>query len=92
MSDDGCKGSDAVRRRVACPLDSSHTVFEDVLQKHLRKCNAAKKPRLLCYCEGINTDLKDYHPSEEEKLPLSAFSTERIEQLVKKVEVAYQGK
>ena len=88
---DGCKSSDTVRRRVPCPLDPSHTVFEDNLQKHLKKCNAAKKPKPLCYCEHVNAGLMDYDPSEEESLPLSAFSNERIEQLVKKVEVAYQG-
>ena len=83
-----CKGQ---RRRISCPLDPSHTVFEDTLHKHLKKCNVAKKPKPSCYSAHINAGLVDYQPSDEEKLPLSAFSTERIDELVKKVERAYQG-
>ena len=85
------KSSDKARRRVPCPLDPSHTVFEDTLPKHLKKCNAAKKPRPLCYSPRVNTGLVDYQPSEEEKLPLSAFSTERIQALIKRVKTAYNG-
>ena len=85
------KSSSQLRRRIPCPLDSTHTVFEDTLHKHLKKCNAAKKPKPSCYSAYINTGLIDYQPSDEEKLPLSAFSTERIDELVKKVELAYQG-
>lgn len=31
------------RKRVVCPIDPSHTVFEDKLQKHIRVCNKAKQ-------------------------------------------------
>lgn len=31
------------RKRVVCPVDPSHTVFEDKLQKHIRVCNKTKK-------------------------------------------------
>ena len=86
-----CKSSDPLRNRVLCPLDPSHTVFEDSLQKHLKKCNAAKKPKPSCYSAHINTGLKCYQQSEEERLPLSAFSTERVQELVKKIDAAYQG-
>ena len=67
-------------------------MFEDTLHKHLKKCNAAKKPKPSCYSAHINTGIMDYQPSDEEKLPLSAFSTETIiDELVKKVNLAYQG-
>ncbi len=85
------KDSSQPRCRIPCPLDPTHTVFEDILHKHLKKCNAAKKPKPSCYSAHINIGLMDYQLSDEEKLPLSAFSTERIEELVKKVELAYQG-
>ena len=31
------------RKRVPCPIDPSHTVFEDKLSKHIRVCNKTKK-------------------------------------------------
>ena len=86
-----CDGSDPPRYRVLCPLDPSHTVFKDSLQKHLKKCNAAKKAKPSCYSAHINTGLKSYQESEEERLPLSAFPTERVQELIKKIEAAYQG-
>ncbi|XP_068096087.1 tRNA:m(4)X modification enzyme TRM13 homolog isoform X2 [Hyperolius riggenbachi] len=33
------------RRRIPCPLDPKHTVYEDQLQKHLKKCNSREKPQ-----------------------------------------------
>ncbi|XP_039667385.1 tRNA:m(4)X modification enzyme TRM13 homolog [Perca fluviatilis] len=32
-------------RRIACPLDPKHTVSEDQLDKHLKKCNSREKPK-----------------------------------------------
>uniref|UniRef100_A0A3Q0R5W6 tRNA:m(4)X modification enzyme TRM13 n=1 Tax=Amphilophus citrinellus TaxID=61819 RepID=A0A3Q0R5W6_AMPCI len=32
-------------RRIICPLDPKHTVTEDRLQKHLKKCNSREKPK-----------------------------------------------
>ena len=86
-----CKDAGKTRHRVPCPLDPSHTVFEDMLERHLRKCNTAKKPKPPCYSAHINAGLVDYQPLEEEKLPLSAFSTERIQDLIKRIEAAYHG-
>lgn len=90
-SGEGGKNSNQTRCRIPCPLDPSHTVYEDTLRKHMKKCNAAKKPKPSCFSAHINAGLVDYQLSDEEKLPLSAFSKERIDELVKKVELAYQG-
>uniref|UniRef100_A0A8C7Y705 tRNA:m(4)X modification enzyme TRM13 n=1 Tax=Oryzias sinensis TaxID=183150 RepID=A0A8C7Y705_9TELE len=32
-------------RRIICPLDPKHTVAEDKLEKHLKKCNSRQKPK-----------------------------------------------
>uniref|UniRef100_A0A3Q3RAL0 tRNA:m(4)X modification enzyme TRM13 n=1 Tax=Monopterus albus TaxID=43700 RepID=A0A3Q3RAL0_MONAL len=32
-------------RRIVCPLDPKHTVTEDKLDKHLKKCNSRDKPK-----------------------------------------------
>ncbi|KAM6219235.1 tRNA:m(4)X modification enzyme TRM13 homolog [Rhynchocyon petersi] len=34
-----------VRKRILCPLDPKHTVYEDQLAKHLKKCNSREKPK-----------------------------------------------
>ena len=43
------------RRRVPCPLDPKHTVFEDLLARHVAKCNARPKAAAVPYFrQGIN--------------------------------------
>lgn len=39
----GLEKTSVERKRVVCPIDPSHTVFEDKLQKHIRVCNKAKQ-------------------------------------------------
>uniref|UniRef100_A0A8C7HSV0 tRNA:m(4)X modification enzyme TRM13 n=1 Tax=Oncorhynchus kisutch TaxID=8019 RepID=A0A8C7HSV0_ONCKI len=36
---------DCEKKRIPCPLDPKHTVFEDLLAKHLKKCNSREKPK-----------------------------------------------
>ena len=47
------------RKRVVCPVDPSHTVFEDKLAKHIKICNKSKRNELnqQCpyYCENFNS-------------------------------------
>lgn len=38
------------RRRVVCPVDPSHTVFEDKLEKHIKVCNKSKESQVLAQC------------------------------------------
>ena len=45
---------DGGRRRVPCPLDPKHTVFEDYLQRHMAKCNSRPAPKEPFYELGIN--------------------------------------
>uniref|UniRef100_A0A8D2IXW6 tRNA:m(4)X modification enzyme TRM13 n=1 Tax=Varanus komodoensis TaxID=61221 RepID=A0A8D2IXW6_VARKO len=37
------------RKRIPCPLDPKHTVYEDQLQKHLKKCNSREQPKPFLY-------------------------------------------
>ncbi len=81
------------RKRVVCPLDNSHTVFQDLLPKHLKKCNAAKRVLPACHAPHIN---KGSGTSQgvsplDLPLPLSAHPTQRLEEVLKKVELAWQG-
>ncbi|KAM9324788.1 tRNA:m(4)X modification enzyme TRM13 homolog [Gastrophryne carolinensis] len=65
------------RRRIPCPLDSKHTVYEDQLQKHLKKCNSREKPKPVYYVENINSGSLDIGACEE-KVNLSSLSKEEL--------------
>uniref|UniRef100_A0A8C6UQ82 tRNA:m(4)X modification enzyme TRM13 n=1 Tax=Neogobius melanostomus TaxID=47308 RepID=A0A8C6UQ82_9GOBI len=41
-------------RRIVCPLDPKHTVSEDKLEKHLKKCNSREKPKPVYYVKDRN--------------------------------------
>nr|KAF6291935.1 tRNA methyltransferase 13-like protein [Myotis myotis] len=41
----GAAEEENARKRILCPLDPKHTVYEDQLAKHLRKCNSREKPK-----------------------------------------------
>ncbi|CAL1591802.1 unnamed protein product [Knipowitschia caucasica] len=53
-------------RRIVCPLDPKHTVSEDKLQKHLKKCNSREKPKPVYYVEDANSGSGDEADSTEE--------------------------
>lgn len=45
------------RKRVVCPIDPSHTVYEDKLQKHIRICNKTKKEDERSNCPYFSPNL-----------------------------------
>jgi tRNA:m4X modification enzyme len=57
-----------------------------LIDKHLLKCNAAKKIKPNCYSYNINSGLCDYVPSHEEKLTLSEFSETKIAELLGRID------
>nr|XP_056701479.1 tRNA:m(4)X modification enzyme TRM13 homolog [Euleptes europaea] len=80
------------RKRIPCPLDSKHTVYEDQLQKHLRKCNSREKPKPVYFAKDINAGLKEATDLPEEKqVSISALSKEELEDLIRKLKRASNG-
>ncbi|XP_054835868.1 tRNA:m(4)X modification enzyme TRM13 homolog isoform X4 [Eublepharis macularius] len=80
------------RKRIQCPLDSKHTVYEDQLQKHLRKCNSREKPKPVYFARDINAGLKEATGLPEEKqVPIFALSKEELEDLIRKLRKASNG-
>ncbi|XP_072244915.1 tRNA:m(4)X modification enzyme TRM13 homolog [Leuresthes tenuis] len=77
-------------RRIVCPLDPKHTVAEDKLNKHLKKCNSREKPKPVYYVENINAG-----PADGEKtLPqvsLADCCRSELESLVDKLKTAVEG-
>ncbi|XP_071421845.1 tRNA:m(4)X modification enzyme TRM13 homolog [Pithys albifrons albifrons] len=79
------------RKRIPCPLDPKHTVYEDQLQKHLKKCNSREKPKPVYFVQGINAGLKDVADTPEKQVPLSSLSIEELQNLIIKLKKASNG-
>ncbi|XP_064138565.1 tRNA:m(4)X modification enzyme TRM13 homolog isoform X5 [Loxodonta africana] len=79
------------RKRILCPLDPKHTVYEDQLAKHLKKCNSREKPKPDFFIQDINAGLKDETEIPEQLVPVSFLSEEQLENLIKKLRKASAG-
>ncbi|XP_046839143.1 tRNA:m(4)X modification enzyme TRM13 homolog [Xenia sp. Carnegie-2017] len=76
----------AKRKRINCPLDENHTVFEDQLEKHLKKCNVTKKRQVEYYEKNINNGqlLTDTN-HQLKKQPLKNIPKEDIQLCIEKI-------
>ncbi|NXI61778.1 TRM13 enzyme, partial [Anseranas semipalmata] len=79
------------RKRIPCPLDPKHTVYEDQLQKHLKKCNSREKPKPVYFVQDINAGLKDVVEIPEKQVTISSLSKEELENLIIKLKKATNG-
>uniref|UniRef100_A0A2R8MGH2 tRNA:m(4)X modification enzyme TRM13 n=1 Tax=Callithrix jacchus TaxID=9483 RepID=A0A2R8MGH2_CALJA len=79
----GAAEEEDARKRILCPLDPKHTVYEDQLAKHLKKCNSREKPKPDFYIQDINAGLKDETEIPEQLVPISSLSEEQLEKLIK---------
>ncbi|PFX22756.1 tRNA:m(4)X modification enzyme TRM13-like [Stylophora pistillata] len=79
------------RKRITCPLDGKHTVFEDQLKNHLKKCNQTKKTQVVYYSSNINSGIPDYEFSAAEKVSLSSVCQEKVSRLISKVKECYKA-
>jgi len=80
------------RKRITCPLDKKHTVFEDQLERHLKKCNQTKKTRVVYYSANINSGIPNYEFSPAEKVSLSSVSQDKVSRLIGKVKECYKAR
>lgn len=79
------------RKRITCPLDKKHTVFDDQLAKHLKKCNQTKKTRVEYYTANINSGILNYSFCPDEKVSLSTVSKNKVTSLIEKVKKYHKG-
>ncbi|EPQ15344.1 tRNA guanosine-2'-O-methyltransferase TRM13 like protein [Myotis brandtii] len=87
----GAAEEENARKRILCPLDPKHTVYEDQLAKHLRKCNSREKPKPDFFIQDINAGLKDETEIPEQLVPISSLPEEQLEILIKKLKKASEG-
>ncbi|KAM8875753.1 tRNA:m(4)X modification enzyme TRM13 homolog isoform 1-T2 [Spinachia spinachia] len=76
-------------RRIPCPLDPKHTVSEDKLDKHLKKCNSREKAKPVYYVENINSGSTDGETLEQ--VSLSERSRAELQSLLDKLKSAVTG-
>ncbi|XP_048799858.1 tRNA:m(4)X modification enzyme TRM13 homolog isoform X2 [Lagopus muta] len=79
------------RKRIPCPLDPKHTVYEDQLQKHLKKCNSREKPKPVYFVQDINAGVKEVAEIPANQVTLSSLSKEELENLIIKLKKASNG-
>ncbi|KAM9109726.1 tRNA:m(4)X modification enzyme TRM13 homolog isoform 3-T3 [Megaptera novaeangliae] len=87
----GAAEEENARKRILCPLDPKHTVYEDQLAKHLKKCNSREKPKPDFFIQDINAGLKDETEIPEQLVPISFLSEEQMKNLIKKLRKASEG-
>ncbi|KAF7243411.1 hypothetical protein EYD10_10273 [Varanus komodoensis] len=62
------------------------TVYEDQLQKHLKKCNSREQPKPVYFVQDINAGVKDATElPKEQQIPISTLSKEQLEDLIRKL-------
>ncbi|CAH3023472.1 unnamed protein product, partial [Porites evermanni] len=61
------------------------TVYEDQLERHLKKCNQTKKIHVVYYSANINSGISNYEFSPAEKVSLNSVSQEKVTKLIEKV-------
>lgn len=76
-------------RRIVCPLDPKHTVSEDKLEKHLKKCNSREKPKPVYFVKDRNAGSDD--EAEVTEVSLSQRSRTELVSLLDKLKAAVEG-
>ncbi|KAK2835117.1 hypothetical protein Q5P01_015601 [Channa striata] len=74
-------------RRIVCPLDPKHTVSENKLEKHLKKCNSREKPKPVYFVKDINAGSADGDETLQQ-VSLCEHSRMELETLVDKLKTA----
>ncbi|XP_034386050.1 tRNA:m(4)X modification enzyme TRM13 homolog isoform X2 [Cyclopterus lumpus] len=75
--------------RIPCPLDPKHTVSEDKLEQHLKKCNSREKAKPVYYVENINSGSADGETLQQ--VSLSERSRAELHSLLDKLNTAVTG-
>ncbi|XP_048832220.1 tRNA:m(4)X modification enzyme TRM13 homolog isoform X3 [Brienomyrus brachyistius] len=82
---------DAERIRVPCPLDPKHTVYQDNLEKHLKKCNSREKLKPVYYIQDVNAGPQEDEGLLLDEVPLGERSKEELNLLIQKLNRAVSG-
>ncbi|XP_026786304.3 tRNA:m(4)X modification enzyme TRM13 homolog [Pangasianodon hypophthalmus] len=87
----GNADADSERKRIPCPLDPKHTVFEDSLAKHLKKCNSKEKPKPVYYVKDINAGSVTEEENTIDEVAIAERSKEELDSFIQKLKTALKG-
>ncbi|KAL1023196.1 hypothetical protein UPYG_G00037540 [Umbra pygmaea] len=79
------------KKRIPCPLDPKHTVYEDLLAKHLKKCNSREKPKPVFFVQDINAGPTLVEDTPKDEVPLAEHSKAELDLLITKLKSAVKG-
>ncbi|XP_071953611.1 tRNA:m(4)X modification enzyme TRM13 homolog [Antedon mediterranea] len=77
------------RKRIPCPVDHKHTIYEDQLQKHLKKCNAKVKQNYVYYKKDINAGSGD-DALEQSEVSISSMDQDHLNSIIFKVKKCHK--
>nr|XP_055074571.1 tRNA:m(4)X modification enzyme TRM13 homolog isoform X1 [Misgurnus anguillicaudatus] len=83
-------GEETEKKRIPCPLDPKHTVYENNLAKHLKKCNSKEKPKPCYYVKDINAGCGSEDETIEE-VSIADRTKEELDELIVKLKTALKG-
>ncbi|MGH0132818.1 UNVERIFIED_CONTAM: hypothetical protein FKN15_050682 [Acipenser sinensis] len=78
--------ANANKNAVCCKLATNTTVFENKLEKHLKKCNSREKPKPVYYVKDVNAGLEEDPDTSNEQACINVaqpFSEYFINDLIK---------
>ena len=83
--------------RIPCPIDSSHTIWNYALERHIKKCPKVRELKQLeslpYYIKGVNCGHEDEHKQEQEQDQEQEKNQENVHTLVEeKCDNATDGK
>ncbi|XP_028966334.1 tRNA:m(4)X modification enzyme TRM13 homolog [Galendromus occidentalis] len=74
--------------RIPCPLDPSHSCYAHLLEAHLKKCNARKKPMPDYYVEGINGADSE---ASTERISVHTVGDEELLSFIERIDGVYRA-
>lgn len=75
---------DSTHDRILCPLDSTHTCFASLLEKHLKKCNARHRESQVYFVRNVNSGSPSVDSSE--KITLNDVTDEELREFIARVD------
>ncbi|XP_029642022.1 tRNA:m(4)X modification enzyme TRM13 homolog [Octopus sinensis] len=79
------------RKRIPCPLDSKHTVYEDNLDSHLKKCNKRQRVPPIYHINEINSGSLDEGELCPDKVSVLTASSNHLASLIQQIDQVYKA-
>ncbi|GAB1603529.1 tRNA:m(4)X modification enzyme TRM13 homolog [Argonauta hians] len=79
------------KKRIPCPLDNKHSVYEDKLQKHLKKCNKRQRVLPPYHINEINSGYLETGETCPGKITVLTASSDQLTSLIQQINKIYKA-